>query len=70
VRELSPFRVEFTNFIAVIAQYCILLIFMAALIIETDSLDVLNLSDLFVGIFLISINAVVLVCVLVGALLR
>lgn len=70
IRELSPFRVEFTNVIAVIGQYVILLVFMAALLIETGSLSSLNLSNLALGIILLSINLLIILLVVIGALLR
>lgn len=44
-RELTPFRVEFSNFLGVLAQYVILASFMAALLIETGSLEAFNLTD-------------------------
>jgi hypothetical protein len=55
-RELTPFRVEFTNFLAVVAQYVILLAYMAALMIGTDSLSKFNVSDFWLGLILSSTN--------------
>mmetsp|Transcript_46260 Transcript_46260/g.59463 ORF Transcript_46260/g.59463 Transcript_46260/m.59463 type:complete len:919 (+) Transcript_46260:649-3405(+) len=69
-RELVPYRVEFTNFIAVIAQYAILLVFMSALMIETDSLDRFHISDSVLGIILVGINTIVMMFVILGGLQR
>lgn len=59
-REMSPFKVEFTNFIAVLAQYVILLAFLAALIIETGSLSSFGLSNFGLGCVLGSSNLVII----------
>ena len=48
-RESQPYREPFTNFLAVIAQYSILLAFMAALLIETGTSSSFGLSDFTLG---------------------
>ena len=58
-RESIPFRVPFTNFLAVTAQYVILAAFMAALLVATDSLSSLGLTDFALGSILSFTNATV-----------
>jgi len=58
-RELTPFRVEFTNFLAVIAQYVILLAFMAALMIQSDSVSTIGISDFALGCILAIANILI-----------
>lgn len=69
-RELVPYRVQFTNFIAVMGQYVILLVFMAVLMIESASLQALGLSDFVLGILLLSINGSILILAIWGGLIR
>ena len=54
---MTPFRIAFTNFVAVIAQYAILVTFMAALMLETDSVDTFGLGDFALGCILCMVNA-------------
>ena len=63
-RETSPYRVEFTNVLAVIAQYQILLMFLCALMIETGSLQALGVSGFVIGVFMITTNSLVIVLAL------
>lgn len=51
-REEQPFKTGFTNFIAYVAQACILLTFYAALAIETGVMVDFGLKDAGMGIFL------------------
>jgi len=55
-REEQPYRVDFTNVIAHIAQYAILVTFYAALSIETDTLMTFGLEGYKLGLFLIFFN--------------
>jgi hypothetical protein len=55
-RESTPFRMPYTNFLAVVAQYVILLAYMAALLLATDSLGVIGMSDFVLGILLCVTN--------------
>jgi hypothetical protein len=52
-REFAPYRVEFTNFLGVVAQYMILLAFLAALMIHSESESSFGLSDLGLGCILL-----------------
>ena len=64
---MTPFRIAFTNFVAVIAQYAILVTFMAALMLETDSVDTFGLGDFALGCILCMVNAfILLLAVFVG----
>ena len=53
---MTPFRIPFTNFVAVVAQYAILVTFMAALVLETDSLEKFGLDDFMLGLLLSLVN--------------
>ena len=67
MREVLPFRHQFTNVLAVIAQYVILMAFMAALLICTDSLAKFNLTDFAVGcIMTVANSTLVLIAVGIG----
>eukprot|EP00615_Pteridomonas_danica_P006003 CAMPEP_0114330758 /NCGR_PEP_ID=MMETSP0101-20121206/1966_1 /TAXON_ID=38822 ORGANISM="Pteridomonas danica, Strain PT" /NCGR_SAMPLE_ID=MMETSP0101 /ASSEMBLY_ACC=CAM_ASM_000211 /LENGTH=748 /DNA_ID=CAMNT_0001460879 /DNA_START=458 /DNA_END=2704 /DNA_ORIENTATION=+ len=55
-REENPFRREFTNVIAYVAQAAILITFYSALSIETGIMVDFGLSDLGMGIFLVLVN--------------
>jgi len=68
-RELSPFRILFTNYIGVVAQYVILLVYLTALMIETSSLESLNISNFTVGIILLFINLFIIGAVVWGGYL-
>jgi Na+/melibiose symporter-like transporter len=57
---MTPFRIPFTNFVAVVAQYAILVTFMAALVLETDSLEKFGLSDFSLGAILSMINVCII----------
>jgi hypothetical protein len=59
-RELTPFRVEFTNFLAVIAQYVILLAFMAALMIQSDAVSSIGISNFALGCILVFANILII----------
>lgn len=69
-RELLPFRTDFTNLIAVVCQYVILIVFLCALMIETNSRELFKFTDFSFGLFLIGINVIILVLVVYGGLLR
>ena len=57
--EEKPYRVEATNFVAVVAQYTILVTYYAALAIETDIMITFGLEDLGMGLFLCGANLLV-----------
>ena len=57
--EEKPYRVEATNFLAVVAQYAILITYYAALAIETGVMVNFGLEDLGMGIFLCLVNLLV-----------
>ena len=59
-REMTPFRIPFTNFVAVVAQYSILVTFMAALILETDSLEKFGIGGFGLGVLLCSVNGTII----------
>lgn len=60
-------RVEFTNVLAVVAQYTILLAFLAALVISTGSLEVFGLTNFALGTILWATNlAVVTLAIVIG----
>jgi hypothetical protein len=69
-RELVPYRVKFTNFIAVIGQYVILLVFMAVLLIESGSLKALHMTDFTLGLILLAVNGSVLLFAFWGGVMR
>eukprot|EP00615_Pteridomonas_danica_P006215 CAMPEP_0114345144 /NCGR_PEP_ID=MMETSP0101-20121206/11986_1 /TAXON_ID=38822 ORGANISM="Pteridomonas danica, Strain PT" /NCGR_SAMPLE_ID=MMETSP0101 /ASSEMBLY_ACC=CAM_ASM_000211 /LENGTH=724 /DNA_ID=CAMNT_0001480919 /DNA_START=816 /DNA_END=2990 /DNA_ORIENTATION=- len=54
-REEQPFRVDFTNFIAFIAQYVILLVYYCGLSLSTGLVIDFGLSGVGMGIFLVCI---------------
>jgi len=62
-REEKPYRDEFTNFIAYIAQIAILLTFYAAMSIETGVMMTFGLSGFGMGLFLVLCN--ISICFLV-----
>ena len=55
-REEQPYRVKFTNSIAYLAQYTILITFYAALSIDTGSMMDFGLNDLGMGLMLVFTN--------------
>ena len=63
-REQKPFRVDYTNFIAVVAQYMILFVFYAGLSISSGDVMNFGLEGIWLGIFLVAVNLIVLVLVL------
>lgn len=69
-RELLPFREKFTNVIAIVAQYVILIVFIAATMIETDTLDTAHLSGRSLGIGLLLANVLLITLLGIGGLLR
>jgi hypothetical protein len=58
-REEKPYRVGFTNFIAYMAQFTILITFYGALSIDTGVMMDFGLKDLGMGIFLLSTNILI-----------
>jgi len=60
-REEQPYRVEFTNVVAHIAQFVILVTFYGALTIETESMINFGLKGVSLGVFLLTLNLVILV---------
>ena len=60
-REASPYVQQITNMLLVIAQYQILGTFLAAIVILTESLDALNLSDLVLGCLLLLVNLMIVI---------
>jgi hypothetical protein len=60
----KPYRVEVTNFVAVVAQYAILITYYAALAIETGVMISFGLEDLGMGLFLCATNLLVFALVL------
>jgi len=63
VREASPFDREATNVLLVLSQYQILLTFLSAFIVVSDTLASAGSNDLFLGFLLCVVNA----CILLGA---
>ena len=57
--EEKPYRLETTNFVAVIAQYAILVNYYAALAIDTEIMITFGLDDLGIGLFLCGANLLV-----------
>ncbi len=62
--EEKPYRIEVTNFVAVVAQYAILVTYYTALSIETGVLITFGLQDLGMGLFLLISNLLVFALVL------
>jgi hypothetical protein len=61
VREASPFQREATNVLLVLSQYQILLTFLSAFVVESDTLEsVRNSNELLLGLLLCVVNAGVL----------
>jgi hypothetical protein len=58
-REEQPYRVEFTNVIAHIAQFSILITIYGALTIETSSMVDFGLEDYKLGVFLLLLNLII-----------
>jgi hypothetical protein len=69
-RELLPFRESFTNVVAIVAQYVILLVFLAASMIETNTLSSAHLTDSILGYSLVAANMVLISLVGFGGLIR
>jgi hypothetical protein len=69
-REQLPFRTEFTNVIAVTAQYVIFIVFLAALMLETDTRYLFKFSDFAFGLFMTGVNLLIIVLVVMGGYLR
>jgi hypothetical protein len=59
-REAGPYRVGFTNLLGTIAQYQILIVFLAALLLEGSTLNLFGLNEVFVGMLLFLINFIIL----------
>jgi len=70
LREILPFREPFTNNIAIVANYVILSVFIAASMIETETLSEIYVSDFGLGCFLVAVNILLLLMILYGGLLR
>ena len=60
-REMLPSRNPFTNLLAVVSQYQILFVLLAALFILTAAIDKVNVSDLALGCLLVFANIIVIV---------
>jgi hypothetical protein len=60
VREACPYREEMTNFLAVVANYQILLTFLGALVLQTSSLKSFGLSHVGLGSILLGVNIVII----------
>jgi hypothetical protein len=60
-REEQPYRQGFTNVIAYVAQFCILLTFYGAMAIETRSMITFGLQGVSLGVFLFVTNLVIAV---------
>jgi hypothetical protein len=58
VRETSPFQSTGTNVLLVVSQWQIFGTYLAALILLTDSLDAIGLSELAIGCLLLATNCV------------
>jgi hypothetical protein len=69
-REENPFRREFTNVIAYVAQMAIFVTYYAALSIETGVMVDFGLSDLGMGIFLVVTNLSVFILMMHISMLR
>mmetsp|Transcript_43092 Transcript_43092/g.55361 ORF Transcript_43092/g.55361 Transcript_43092/m.55361 type:complete len:331 (-) Transcript_43092:1387-2379(-) len=69
-REELPYRVEFINFVVVCCQYVIMLVFIGALILETDSLETLNMNDFTLGVVLLLSNMFVFLSAILGGWFR
>jgi hypothetical protein len=68
-REERPYRVEFTNFIAHVAQFVILITFYGALSIDTGVMMDFGLKDLGMGLFLLGTNLLIFgLCIRLGIL--
>ena len=63
-REMVPFREDFTNVIAVVAQYSIMTVYLAALMIQSGSLEKFGLSDFLLGCILSGATIIVIVMAL------
>jgi len=59
-REMMPSRNPFTNLLAVVSQYQILFVFLAALFIITAAIDRVNVSQFALGCLLVFANSIVL----------
>jgi len=59
-REMMPSRNPFTNLLAVVSQYQILFVFLAALFIITAAIDRVNVSQFALGCLLVIANSIVL----------
>ena len=58
-RETMPSRNPFTNLLAVLAQYQILFVFLAALFMITAAIGTIQVSDLALGCLLVLVNLIV-----------
>jgi len=66
-REAQPYRTDFSNFLAHIAQYSLLVTYFSILVIETHSMNPIGLKGFRLGLFLVSINFAILLSTLVFA---
>ena len=60
-REVTPYRTPSTNLLACIAQYQILTVFVAVLLINGNSLALLGVTPFGVGVALVLVNSLILV---------
>ena len=60
-REVLPSRNPFTNLLAIVSQYQILFVFLAALFIITRAIRIVNVSEFALGCLLVFANTIVLV---------
>jgi len=69
-REQLPYRTGFTNIIGVVAQYLILIVFLAALMIQTNTRELFQFTDFSFGVFMVGVNCFMFFLVLLGGYLR
>mmetsp|Transcript_16416 Transcript_16416/g.19416 ORF Transcript_16416/g.19416 Transcript_16416/m.19416 type:complete len:253 (+) Transcript_16416:141-899(+) len=63
LREISPFIRDATNLLLNLAQYQILVTYFGAFIIITNTLEILNFSELGLGVFLLCCDFIIIVMV-------
>merc|ERR1712023_437868 len=69
-REVCPYRIDFTNVIAVVAQYTLMILYLSAVKIETDSLSKFGLSNFLLGLILLVLTSSIVVLALYVGHLR
>jgi len=60
-REISPYRFAFTNVLATVAQYQILIIYLSALLMQTGAMSTLGLSAGTLGSIMLCTNLMILI---------